>query len=149
MTVPNCSFYFRYYVGHEGRFGHEFLEFEIREDGRLRYANNSQYKSDTLIKREVIVSPLIVKEMTRIIETSDILSVSDAPFPEPDSGGRQELEVVCGGKAVCLTTSKIGSMGDILKSRDPEGLTKLYYLVQDMKCFVFSLISLHFRVKPI
>ena len=26
-------------VGHKGKFGHEFLEFEFRPDGKLRYAN--------------------------------------------------------------------------------------------------------------
>jgi protein mago nashi len=28
-----------YSVGHKGKFGHEFLEFEFRPDGKLRYAN--------------------------------------------------------------------------------------------------------------
>lgn len=32
-------------------------------------------------------------------------------------------------------------------SKDPEGLRVLYYLVQDLKCFVFSLITLHFKVR--
>ena len=27
------DFYCRYYVGHKGKFGHEFLEFEFRPDG--------------------------------------------------------------------------------------------------------------------
>jgi protein mago nashi len=31
------DFYLRYYVGHAGRFGHEFLEYEVREDGTIRY----------------------------------------------------------------------------------------------------------------
>ena len=26
----------RYYVGHKGKFGHEFLEFEFRPDGKVR-----------------------------------------------------------------------------------------------------------------
>ncbi len=26
-------FYLRYYVGHQGKFGHEFMEFEFRPDG--------------------------------------------------------------------------------------------------------------------
>ena len=30
------DFYVRYYVGHKGKFGHEFLEFEFRPDGRWR-----------------------------------------------------------------------------------------------------------------
>ena len=28
------EFYVRYYVGHKGKFGHEFLEFEFRPDGK-------------------------------------------------------------------------------------------------------------------
>ncbi len=46
------EFYVRYYVGHMGRFGHEYLEFEFRSDGKLRYANNSNYKNDSMIKKE-------------------------------------------------------------------------------------------------
>jgi|APGre2960657505_1045072.scaffolds.fasta_scaffold179613_1 hypothetical protein len=30
------DFYVRYYVGHKGKFGHEFLEFEFRPDGKAR-----------------------------------------------------------------------------------------------------------------
>ena len=30
-----ADFYVRYYVGHKGKFGHEFLEFEFRPDGKL------------------------------------------------------------------------------------------------------------------
>jgi len=30
------EFYLRYYVGHKGKFGHEFLEFEFRPDGKAR-----------------------------------------------------------------------------------------------------------------
>lgn len=33
-------------------------------------------------------------------------------------------------------------------SKDPEGLRCFYYLVQDLKCLVFSLISMHFKVRP-
>jgi hypothetical protein len=39
-------------TGHKGKFGHEFMEFEFRPDGRLRYANNSNYKNDTMIRKE-------------------------------------------------------------------------------------------------
>lgn len=53
---------------------------------------------------------------------------------------------------------------DVSESDDPEGLRVFYYLVQDVKvgvfisagllsdrtqCLVFSLISLHFKIKPI
>lgn len=67
------DFYLRYYVGHKGRFGHEFLEFEIRDDGRLRYANNSQYKAENLIRKEVWVNDMVVDELKRIIQESEIL----------------------------------------------------------------------------
>ena len=32
------DFYVRYYVGHKGKFGHEFLEFEFRPDGTCEEA---------------------------------------------------------------------------------------------------------------
>lgn len=43
-------------------------------------------------------------------------------------------------------TAKIGSLVDVTESQDPEGLRVFYYLVQDLKALVFSLISLHFKV---
>ena len=43
-------------------------------------------------------------------------------------------------------TAKIGSLADVTDSEDPEGLRVFYYLVQDLKALVFSLISLHFKV---
>lgn len=45
-------------------------------------------------------------------------------------------------------TSKIGSLLDVQQSKDPEGLRDFYYLVQDIKCFVFALITMHFKVHP-
>jgi hypothetical protein len=46
------SFYCRYYVGHKGRFGYESMQFEITPDGKLRYANDSSYKKDFIIRKE-------------------------------------------------------------------------------------------------
>ena len=46
-----------------------------------------------------------------------------------------------------LQTAKIGSLVDVNESEDPEGLRVFYYLVQDLKALVFSLISLHFKVR--
>ena len=79
--------------GHKGRFGHEFLEFEFRPDGRLRYANNSNYKNDTMIRKEAFVSPSVVQELKRIIMESDVMREDDKSWPAPDRVGRQELEV--------------------------------------------------------
>lgn len=49
---------------------------------------------------------------------------------------------------ICIPqqTAKIGSLVDVQESDDPEGLRVFYYLVQDLKCLVFSLIGLHFKV---
>eukprot|EP00898_Chlorokybus_atmophyticus_P006698 jgi/Chlat1/7029/Chrsp56S06697 len=143
------EFYVRYYVGHKGKFGHEFLEFEIRPDGKLRYANNSNYKNDTMIRKEVYVSEAVVNECRRIVKESEILREDDAAWPVPDRVGRQELEVVMGNEHISFTTAKIGSLLDVQSSNDPDGLRVFYYLVQDLKCFVFSLIALHFKIKPI
>jgi hypothetical protein len=66
------EFYLRYYVGHKGKFGHEFLEFEFRPDGKLRYANNSNYKNDTMIRKEVFISPSVLREARRIIQESEV-----------------------------------------------------------------------------
>ena len=66
------EFYLRYYVGHKGKFGHEFLEFEFRPDGKLRYANNSNYKNDTIIRKEVYLTPAVLRECRRIIAESEV-----------------------------------------------------------------------------
>jgi len=76
MSESKEDFYVRYYVGHKGKFGHEFLEFEFRPDGKLRYANNSNYKNDTLIRKEVFLSKLVMEELKRIIDESEILKVA-------------------------------------------------------------------------
>ena len=139
-------------MGHTGRFGHEFLEFEIRQDGRLRYANNSNYKSDLMIRKEVFVGKLIVDEFQRIVEESKIMGEDDSVWPKPKRDeGQQELEIVLpsANREAFFETTKLSSLGEVHKSKDPEGLEKFYYLVQDLKCFVFSLINVHFRVRPV
>ncbi|KAG4105498.1 putative mago-nashi [Neocallimastix lanati (nom. inval.)] len=143
------EFYVRYYVGHMGRFGHEFLEFEFRPDGKLRYANNSNYKHDSMIRKEVYVSKAVMNELKRIVEESEIMKEDDKLWPLADKVGRQELEIVYGDEHISFTTSKLGSLIDVQESEDPEGMRAFYYLIQDLKCFVFSLISSHFKIKPI
>jgi len=53
---------------------------------------------------------------------------------------------MCFAHRVRIQTAKIGSLVDVTESADPEGLRVFYYLVQDLKALVFSLISLHFKV---
>ncbi|KAK1625391.1 mago nashi [Colletotrichum phormii] len=154
MAAPTDQFYLRYYSGHSGRFGHEFLEFDFRVvgDGRsavARYANNSNYRNDSLIRKEMCVSALIVDEIKRIIKTSEILKEDDSKWPQKNKDGRQELEIRLGNDHISFETAKIGSLVDVTESADPEGLRVFYYLVQDLKALVFSLIALHFKIKPI
>ncbi|XXG98061.1 hypothetical protein Hte_004379 [Hypoxylon texense] len=203
MASSSEPFYIRYYSGHSGRFGHEFLdttwiragdankaaEFDIRVvgDGRsavARYANNSNYRNDSLIRKEsacsyspsgassassasssaqtklscnanecvertVCVSSLVVDEIKRIVKTSEIMKEDDAKWPQKNKDGRQELEIRLGNDHISFETAKIGSLIDVTESADPEGLRVFYYLVQDLKALVFSLTSLHFKIKPI
>jgi hypothetical protein len=72
MAEDVGEFYVRYYVGHKGKFGHEFLEFEFRPDGKLRYANNSNYKNDTMIRKEVFLTQAALRECRRIISDSEV-----------------------------------------------------------------------------
>ncbi|PSK37422.1 mago nashi-like protein [Elsinoe australis] len=147
-------FYLRYYSGHQGRFGHEFLEFDFRAvgDGRsatARYANNSNYRNDSLIRKEMCVSSLMIDEIKRIIKDSEIVKEDDTKWPQKNKDGKQELEIRLGNEHISFETAKIGSLVDVNESEDPEGLRVFYYLVQDLKALVFSLISLHFKIKPI
>lgn len=143
------DFYCRFYIGHRGKFGHEFFEFEFQPDGKLRYANNSNYKNDSMIRKEVYVSRSVLTELKRMIVDSDIMHEDDSNWPMPNAIGTQELEIVMGDEHISFATSKIGAANDCNNCDDPEGMRAFYYLVQDLKCFVISLISMHFKIKPI
>ncbi|KAG2635685.1 hypothetical protein PVAP13_2NG394500, partial [Panicum virgatum] len=108
-----------------------------------------QLQEDTMIRKEVFVSPSAAREARRIIQESEVMKEDDSNWPEPNHIGRQELEIVMGNEHISFTTSKIGSLVDVQASSDPGGLRIFYYLVQDLKCFVFSLINLHYKIKPI
>jgi protein mago nashi len=97
----------------------------------------------------VCVNRIVVEEIKRIVEKSAILAADDAKWPEPDRNGRQELEVVCGKEHISFTCSKVGTMAEINQAEDPEGLRGFTYLIQDLKCLVFSVIGMHFKIKPI
>lgn len=97
----------------------------------------------------VCVSSVIIEEIKRIIKSSEILKEDDGKWPQKNKDGRQELEIKMGGDHISFETAKIGSLHDVTESADPEGLRVFYYLVQDLKALVFSLISLHFKIKPI
>lgn len=102
-----------------------------------------------MIRKEAFVSETVLAEVKRIVTESNIVQEDDKHWPEPKEDGRQEFEVVLGNQHISFATAKIGSLLDVQDSADPEGLRTFYYLVQDLKCMVFSLIGMHFRIKPI
>uniref|UniRef100_A0A2K6RYN4 Mago homolog B, exon junction complex subunit n=1 Tax=Saimiri boliviensis boliviensis TaxID=39432 RepID=A0A2K6RYN4_SAIBB len=82
------NFYLRYYVEHKGKFGHEFLEFKFQLDGKLRYAKNSNYKNDVMIRKEAYVHKTVTEELKRISDDSEIIKEDEALWPPPDRVGR-------------------------------------------------------------
>ncbi|MCJ1311495.1 Protein mago nashi [Agyrium rufum] len=138
----------------QGTLGGSDMKFDFKTvgDGRsanARYANNSNYRNDSLIRKEMCVSSLLIDEIKRIVKDSEIMKEDDSKWPEKNKDGRQELEIKMGNEHISFETAKIGSLVDVTESSDPEGLRVFYYLVQDLKALVFSLISLHFKIKPI
>ncbi|OAF71313.1 Protein mago nashi [Intoshia linei] len=111
------DFFMRYYVGHRGKFGHEFLEFEIKGDGKIKYANNSNYKKETLIKKEAYISQSTIDEIIRIIKESQIVEENDEVWPEGNRIGTQELEIKLGNDHISFSTCKIAKISDTDKCK--------------------------------
>ncbi|KAK4332624.1 protein mago nashi [Rhodotorula toruloides] len=146
-TMSTDPFYMRYYSGHVGSYGHEFIEFEI-SGNRLRFALNTNYRNEGLLRREMYLSEATLKEFQRIVAESEITKEDDSKWPQKSVIGKQEFECRMAPYHLAFQTAKIGSLVDVQNSDDPEGLRVFYYLVQDLKIFVYSLISLHFHIKP-
>ena len=151
----------------------------LRYANHSGYRTGTQNEAGSTIKKEVYVNQVVLDELLRVIGQSTILTCDDAKWPEPDKVGRQELEIVAGKEHISFTTTKIGSLLDTQDSEDPEGLRIFYYLVQvcyarlcahtrahaclstqthpstsshtpqDLKSLVFSIMNLHFKIKPI
>ena len=83
------------------------MEFEITSDGKLRYANNSNYKNDVMIRKEVYVGQTVIDEIKRIVSDSEVTAEDDNNWPQPDGVGRQELEIRSGKEHVSFTVSHI------------------------------------------
>ena len=65
------------------------LNFFVLPTGKLRYANNSNYKNDVMIRKEAYVHKSVMEELKRIIDDSEITKEDDALWPPPDRVGRQ------------------------------------------------------------
>lgn len=79
------------------------MEFEITVDGKLRYANNSNYKNDVMIRKEVQLDQAVINEIKRIVTDSEVTAEDDNNWPQPDRVGRQELEIKIGKEHISFT----------------------------------------------
>lgn len=58
------------------------------------------------------------------------------------------METIC--VILCLPQcAKVASLSHAQRCEDAAGMTCMYYLAQDLRRAVFSLVSLHFKVKPV
>ncbi|ORC90697.1 mago nashi-like protein [Trypanosoma theileri] len=146
-TMDSHLYHLRYFAGHTGRYGNEFLEFDIRDNGTLKYGNNSRYRNENIIKKQARVSPAVLEEIKRLIISSGVLESDDERWPQPDRNGRQELEIRLGNTHISLVTNKITSLSEVENSENPKGLETFYYFVRDIKSLVLALVSLHFKIK--
>lgn len=150
--LPSGDVYVNYTTSHSGRYGREYLTIEVSPSGRLSYTNSSGYKRGTPIRKDVTLSPAVLVELHRLIRESGVMDVSDRAWPLPSSAGTVSLEMVLDGGAggrVALRTATIGSLLDVVASTDADGLRVFYYVVQDLRCFVFALLGMHYKIKPI
>src|SRR5277367_3402210 len=105
------------------------FDFRVVGDGRsatARYANNSNYRNDSLIRKEsapvpvylelhhsnpnpVCVSSLMISEIKRIIIDSEIMKEDDSRWPQKNKDGRQELEIRLGNDHISFEVSNITS----------------------------------------
>ncbi|KAG9308624.1 Mago nashi protein [Chiua virens] len=109
----------------------------------------TQITETTVLSTKMWVGSLVIKELKRVVEASEITKEDDTNWPKKNIVGKQELEIRIGNDHTTFETAKVGSLVDIQDSEDSEGLRVFYYLVQDLKCLISSLTSLHFKIKPI
>lgn len=95
------------------------------------------------------VSDEVLEELKEMIKSSNIMKYSDDKWDEPDENGKLVLEIDYEGVYKRFITRKILSYSQVEKSKDIDGMECIYYLIQDLKCLVFSLMSLNFRTKPV
>eukprot|EP01086_Lenisia_limosa_P000984 TRINITY_DN11755_c0_g1_i2.p2 TRINITY_DN11755_c0_g1~~TRINITY_DN11755_c0_g1_i2.p2 ORF type:complete len:104 (-),score=36.87 TRINITY_DN11755_c0_g1_i2:72-383(-) len=102
-----------------------------------------------MIRKEVFVNTTVIEEFKKIIDQSQIMKEDDSLWPEPERSSMQELEIVMDKEHISFAAAKVGSLLDVQECKDPESFRAFYYLTLDLKAFVFSLMSLHFKIKPI
>lgn len=62
---------------------------------------------DSAMLSVVKVSPAVMKEVERIVESSEIIKEDDTNWPQPDAKGRQELEIIKDNKHIYFTVGPV------------------------------------------
>lgn len=71
-------------MSHKDKFDHKFLEIEFQPDKKLRCVNDSNYKDNVMIRKEVYIYKSMMEELKRIINDSETTKEYDALWPPPD-----------------------------------------------------------------
>nr|XP_009775263.1 PREDICTED: protein mago nashi homolog [Nicotiana sylvestris] len=95
-----------------------------------------------MLARKTLASGALSKKLNEKLQSSQVQD-SDSNFDSESYKSASE------GERPGFSDSEKAQESSSKTSKDLDGLRIFYYLVQDLKCFVFSLISLHFKIKPI
>uniref|UniRef100_A0A1I8JPR0 Ig-like domain-containing protein n=1 Tax=Macrostomum lignano TaxID=282301 RepID=A0A1I8JPR0_9PLAT len=142
------AFYLRYYIGHRGNIRPRIPGIRVRPDGKLRLTPTTRTtRTNTMIRKEAYVSPGSDGGAAPHRHREE----DDQQWPMPDRGGpagaRDRLQQA---STVSFTT-----LQDWLAGRDhrDQGPGRTAHAsttwCQDLKCLVFSLIGLHFKIRRI
>lgn len=106
------GFYLEYYSGHQGKFGHEFLELSVEmkpgmKCGLVRYKNNSHYRSDDTITKRLDISLSVVRVLVSMVKESEILLENDTKWPQKNRDGKQSLKIRMGRENKLLEVSML------------------------------------------
>lgn len=138
----------RYYAGHEGSFGLEYLEFAVYSGGQIVYKNDSRYKQETVIERSCVVRPIVIEYIVDLIRRSKILHQPREGWPQPGKNGCHELEIRLEGARTRFVTCELGSRSDVL-SRNVGGLLEFYVFSSEIKSLVLNVVGAHFYSRPV
>lgn len=95
----------------------------------------------------VRLSKLVLDQLKSIIREGNVGTLDDTKWPAPGAT-TQELEIVFDKKHVWLQCPKLSSRRDCESSEDAEGMLRFFYLVEEVKALILSLINIHFKVNP-
>lgn len=81
------------------------------------------------VKLVVYLNKIVLEEIERIVNESNIMDCLDNDWPHPNKIGKQELDIRIGSDEINFRTSKIGSYSEVLKSK---GKVFLEYIFEDL-----------------